>query len=70
MIPICIGCNKSADEIEEYIESAKESEMTVEQYIREEEGTYNPENGHFVCTDCYIKMGMPSKPYPEKWIAP
>lgn len=70
MIPICIGCNKLADEIDEYIEGAKESEMTVEQYIREEEGTYNPENGHFVCTDCYIKMGMPSKPYPEQWIAP
>lgn len=70
MIPICIGCNKPADEIEEYIESAKEAGMTVEQYVREEEGTYNPENGHMLCTACYIEAGMPSKPAPDRWIAP
>ena len=70
MIPICIGCNKSADEIEEYIEGAKEEEITVEQYVRENEGTYNLENGHMLCTDCYIKAGMPAKPFPDQWIAP
>lgn len=71
MIAICTGCNKTADELEEYIESAKDAGMTVEQYVREEEGTYNPQNGHFLCTDCYIKAGMPSNHYPQKgWIAP
>lgn len=70
MIAICTGCNKSADELEEYIEGAKECECTVEEFIRENEGTYNPANGHFLCTDCYIKAGMPSKDYPDKWIAP
>lgn len=71
MIAICTGCNKTADELEEYIEGAKENDMTVEQYVREEEGTYNATNGHFLCTDCYIKAGMPSNPYPEKnWVAP
>jgi len=59
MIPICTGCNKTADEIQEYIESAEESDMTVEEYVRSEEGTYNPTNGHFLCTDCYIVAGMP-----------
>lgn len=29
-------------------------------YIVEEEGTYNPENGHFLCDDCYINAGQPS----------
>lgn len=70
MIAICTGCNKTADELPEYIEGAAEAEMTVEQYVREEEGTYNPENGHFLCTDCYIKAGMPSLPYPKRWVAP
>jgi hypothetical protein len=70
IIPVCIGCNKPANEIDEYIEAAKESEMSIEQYVREQEGTYNPENGHFACTDCYIKMGMPSKPAPNRWVAP
>lgn len=71
MIAICTGCNKTADELEEYIESAKDAGITVEQYVREEEGTYNPENGHFLCTDCYIKAGMPANHFPEKgWVAP
>lgn len=33
------------------------------------EGTYNKENGHFACTECYIKIGMPSAPWPG-WKAP
>ena len=70
IIPFCIGCNKPASEIQEYIEAAKDCEMSVEEYVREEEGTYNPENGHFLCTDCYINAGMPSRKYPNGWLAP
>lgn len=70
VIPICTGCNKTADEIPEYIECAEENDMTVEEYVQSEEGTYNPKNGHFLCTDCYIEAGMPSLPYPKKWVAP
>lgn len=58
------------DQIEEYIEEAKDEEMTPDEYVRSAEGTYNRANGHFTCTDCYIKMGMPAKPYPETWVAP
>ncbi len=68
--PICIGCNKHPDQIEEYIEAAKDEDMTPDEYVRQEEGTYNRENGHFACTSCYITMGMPAKPYPETWVAP
>lgn len=69
--PICTGCNKRPDEIEEYIEGAAELEMTTDNYVKEEEGTYNPTNGHFLCTDCYIKAGMPSNPHPQpNWTAP
>ena len=70
IIPFCTGCNKPATEIAEYIESAKDADMEINDYVMEEEGTYNPVNGHFLCTDCYIKAGMPSKPYPNKWVAP
>lgn len=66
----CTGCNKNAAEIEEYIEAARDAEMGINEYVREEEGTYNTENGHFLCTDCYIAAGMPSRPYPERWVAP
>lgn len=58
--PKCVGgCGREFNEIEEYIESAKEENMTIEDYIKNEEGTYNPSNGHFYCTRCYIKLGMP-----------
>lgn len=66
--PLCIGCNKKASELEEYIEVAKDEDMTPEDYVREEEGTYNHNNGHFLCTLCYIRYGMPSNPW--GWVAP
>lgn len=66
--PICVGCKKRPDEIEEYIEIAKIEEMTPDQFVRSEEGTYNRANGHFLCTDCYAKAGMPSTP--RGWVAP
>jgi hypothetical protein len=64
----CIGCEKTPDQIDEYTEMAALEEMTPEQYVKVEEGTYNPENGHFACTSCYIRMGMPSSP--RGWKAP
>lgn len=68
--PLCIGCGKNPDQIGEYIDAAAEENMTPDEYVRHEEGTYNPVNGHFACTNCYIDMGMPAKPYPETWVAP
>ena len=70
MEPLCTGCNKHPNDIEEYVETAKEEGMEPAQYVREEEGTYNPENEHFLCTTCYIHAGMPSLPYPQSWKAP
>ncbi len=67
---ICIGCNKKPEEIEEYVEAAAEEEMTPDDYVAQEEGTYNRHNGHFLCTHCYIKAGQPSRPFPDKWVAP
>lgn len=68
MILRCIGCRKEPHEIAEYVEAADEEGCTAAYYVMTEEGTFNPENGHFACTECYIQMGMPSSP--SGWIAP
>ena len=64
----CIGCGKEPHEFEEYVSLAAEEGMTAAAYVRLEEGTYNSENGHFLCDGCYIEAGMPSTPH--GWIAP
>lgn len=68
--PKCTGCDRYADELEEYIEAATDCGMSPDEYCMAEEGTYNATNGHFLCTDCYIKAGMPAVPHPGQWIAP
>lgn len=56
----CNGCHLTPEEIEEYWpESTGESGVCASDYVKREEGTFNPENGHFWCTSCYIKAGMP-----------
>lgn len=65
---LCTGCNKTPDQIEEYVELAELEGMTPDAYVRSEEGTFNPENGHFLCTSCYVHDGMPSSP--GGWVAP
>ena len=76
--PTCIRCFRTPDNIDEYIEAAKPEPSVIlsapppyaspDDYVRKEEGTYNPENGHFLCTSCYIDAGMPSRP--GGWVAP
>ena len=66
--PICAGCNKHPDQIEEYVEMAADCGMTPDAYVRAEEGTYNPSSGRFLCTECYVNQGMPSSP--AGWVVP
>ena len=66
--PICTGCNKLPRELEEYASIAKAESMTPDEFVIRNEGTYNKENGHFLCTDCYIGAGMPTDP--QGWVAP
>lgn len=65
---ICIGCGKKPEELDEYVEPATAYGMTIEDYIWEEEGTLNKRNGHFLCTPCYVRAGMPTAP--RGWKAP
>lgn len=67
--PVCIGCGKTPNELPEY-DYANTGVTDPVKYVVEEEGTYNPANGHFACDKCYIKMGQPSAPFPNRWVAP
>jgi hypothetical protein len=69
-LPICGRCGKRPDEIEEYVEAASECAdgSTPDDYVRSEEGTYNKENGHFLCTTCYVEAGVPSSD--RGWVCP
>lgn len=72
--PICVGCNKLArnmNQLDFFIASSVHEVVTPEQradYIRQEEGTYNTTNGHFLCDPCYITAGAPSSTW--GWTAP
>lgn len=56
----CKVCGREASEINEYQEFIRTGQYeTIEEVIKNEEGTYNPETDLFYCTNCYIKIGMP-----------
>ena len=56
----CIGCGRTPDEIPEYIAMAEYEDMSPEECVIHNEGTYNPRTGSFYCTKCYIGIGMPA----------
>lgn len=66
--PLCIGCNRRPDDIREFATEAEHDGITADEWVRENEGSYNPDNGHFLCTECYVKRGAPSSH--EGWRAP
>lgn len=51
----CKGCGRRPDEIREYILEAEHHNMSPDQFVRENEGTYDPTDGSFLCTACYFK---------------
>lgn len=72
----CYCCKRAAHEINEYVQAVLDDVLdpnavvvfNVHDYVRREEGTYNPSNDTFCCTDCYVAIGMPSTPW--GWTAP
>lgn len=56
----CKKCHRKPNEIEEYIESVEGLDMTPEEYVIEEEGTFNHATGMFYCTNCYVSLGCPA----------
>lgn len=55
-------CERLAVDIPDVVYYAGLEELTPNDWVRQEEGTYNPANGHFLCDECYIAAGMPSSP--------
>lgn len=58
----CCRCRRPPHKIDDYIETShllSESFDDVEEYIRKEEGTYNPSTNLFACDICYILLGQP-----------
>jgi hypothetical protein len=66
--PVCLGCLKFPNQLGCYLSCAEDAGLTPDEYVRQEEGTYNPENGHFLCDSCYIAAGMPTGRY--GWTCP
>lgn len=60
-ILICIGCNKTPENISEYETYAKMEKITPSQFVRENEpiGCWGKGANTFYCTSCYIRAGMP-----------
>jgi hypothetical protein len=63
-------CNRFASEVDCY-DSYLEPGQTRAEYCLANEGTLNPENLHFLCDDCYLAAGSPSRPVSEgRWVCP
>ena len=56
---ICPYCNRKPNEIPEYVEQANKLEMSPNEYVRMDEGTYHVQTDLFCCSDCYFSQGMP-----------
>lgn len=54
--PVCKICGRKASEIHECV--CNPDDVAPDVYARED-GTYNPFTNQFICTTCYIKIGMP-----------
>lgn len=58
--PYCFRCGKPASSFSEYWECSEDNRKNdAADYVREEEGTYNPATNRFACDACYIAIGMP-----------
>lgn len=70
--PYCFNCGKPASSFEIYKTMSADGfgNEDAAAYIREDEGTYNPETNRFACDGCYIAIGMPSTNTIEGWKAP
>lgn len=62
--PYCFRCGKPASSFEEYRQDCVYDDPDcggncAVDYVKAEEGTYNPDTNRFACDACYIAIGMP-----------
>lgn len=62
--PKCCRCEKTPGELAEYVEASQPENygraISPDEYVRREEGTYNPHTNAFACTPCYAALGCPT----------
>lgn len=74
--PVCALCHKQAHEIPDVVMAAEAEGMTPETWVRTQEGTYNPANEHFLCTEDFIaeeerRGGVRlAGPDGQRWVCP
>lgn len=67
--PYCFRCGRPASSFIAGAMMAQDDEpISPAEYVRREEGTYNPDTNRFACDACYIAIGMPVAP--DGWRAP
>ncbi len=54
--PQCRDCGRVPAEIAEYADLVLDG-SSVDDFVRWNDGTYNPETGHFLCTRCILMLG-------------
>lgn len=59
--PRCVGCGKAPSDLAEYVNAARKQDPPLSplDYVLRNEGTLNETNGHYRCTECYIRSGQP-----------
>jgi hypothetical protein len=74
--PKCGGCRRRPFQIPEYVEAAtaelgSDPDPTPEEidaWLRVSEGTFNPATNRYLCTECFLRAGMPVSP--QGWKCP
>lgn len=56
----CKVCKRQASEIGEYLDGSSIEGLSISDYVKTYEGTYDSSSDSFICTDCYIRIGQPS----------
>lgn len=64
----CARCRRRPEAIEEYRSLALEAGTTPDEYVLANEGTLDVESGFFLCDECYVAVGQPSRRY-YRWTA-
>lgn len=70
---VCFKCGKRPEDLEEYVDAFEANGDYYESpndYVIQEEGTFNKATNTFCCTDCYVAIGMPVGANGRRLVAP
>lgn len=64
----CGRCGRAPWQLTEFVDAAAVNGVSPNEYVRDEEGTYDPASNRFLCTECYVAVGQPSL-FARQWKA-